>query len=332
MIVVTGGTGLVGSHLLLQLAKKELHIRALKRSSSNMKAFNYLFSSNGVSSKKIEWVDGDITDIESVEECLQNAKQVYHCAAMISFAPHESKKMLHTNIEGTANIVNTCLKLNVQKLCYTSSVAALGRNTTDHLIDEETHWQSSVDNSNYAISKYGAEREVWRGIAEGLNAVIVNPSIILGTGNWDTGSNRMLQQVWQGLHFYTKGVAGFIDVRDVATIMIELMNSNISNERFLLNAESKSYEYFFKRVAMLLNKKPPVIYASPFLSEIAWRVEAIKQIFLNNTPLVTRETARTAHKKYFYSTQKIESALGYKFRPLDKTLKDVCAAFLTAHS
>ena len=328
MIVVTGGTGLVGSHLLLELAKKGIRVRALKRNTSDLKVFEYIFSSHKVATKTIEWVEADIIDINSLEEHLQSTTQVYHCAAMISFAPHEAKKMLHSNIEGTANIVNTCLKFNVRKLCYVSSVASLGRNTANGIIDEETHWQSSSDNSNYAISKYGAEREVWRGIAEGLNAVIVNPSIILGAGNWNNGSSRMFQQVWNGLHFYTKGVTGFVDVSDVVNIMIELMNSEISGERFLLNAENISYQDFFIIVAKLFNKKEPAIYATPFIGELAWRTEVVRQFFLNHQPLITKETARTAHKKYFYSNEKIKKALGYKFKPLDETLNELCKLFL----
>lgn len=328
MIVVTGGTGLVGSHLLLLLAAKNNQVRALKRNTSNMSVFDSVFSNQPELKTHIEWVDGDIIDIDSLETHLHNATQVYHCAAMISFAPHEAKKMLHTNIEGTANIVNTCLKFNIQKLCYVSSVAALGRNTTDTIINEETHWEPSVNNSNYAISKYGAEREVWRGIAEGLSAVIVNPSIIMGPGNWDNGSSKMIQQVWNGLRFYTKGVTGFVDVRDVATIMIELMNSPISNERFLLNAENLSYRDFFKTVAQLLNKKEPTIYASTLLSELAWRASAISEIVTNKKPLITRETARNAHKKYYYSNEKITRALGFEFKPLNETLAFVCEAFL----
>lgn len=328
MIVVTGGTGLVGSHLLLQLAAKNNRVRALKRNSSTLSVFNSVFSNHPELKKHIEWVDGDITDIDSLETQLQNATLVYHCAAMISFAPHEAKKMLHTNIEGTANIVNTCLKLKVEKLCYASSVASLGRNTTDTIINEETHWEPSSYNSNYAISKYGAEREVWRGIAEGLNAVMVNPSIIIGPGNWDNGSSKMLQQVWNGLRFYTKGITGFVDVRDVSNIMIELMNSPISGERFLLNAENMSYHDFFKTVAHLLHKKEPSIYASPFISEMVWRVAAMVEIVTNNRPLITRETARSAHKKYYYSNKKITNALGWEFKPLNETLAFVCGEFL----
>ena len=320
---------MVGSHLLLQLAKNNTSIRALKRNTSDMSVFNHVFSGDIDSVKNIEWVDGDITDIFCLEELLQNATQVYHCAAMISFAPHEAIKMLHTNMDGTANIVNTCLKLNVQKLCYASSVASLGRNTAETAISEETHWEPSYDNSNYAISKYGAEREVWRGISEGLNAVMVNPSIILGAGNWNNGSGKIFQQVWNGLRFYTKGATGFVDVRDVANIMIELMNSNISGERFLLNAENRSYKDFFISVAKLLNKKPPIFYATPFISGLAWRVEAIREIISNNKPLITKETARTAHKKYLYSNEKIKKALGYEFIPLNETLKFVCEEFLT---
>ncbi len=331
MIVVTGGTGLVGSHLLLQLAQNNVPVRALKRSTSDIQLFNRLFAYHQISDSTIEWVDGDLTDLFSLESIFQNATHLYHCAAMISFYPHEAKKMLHINIEGTANVVDACLKYNVQKLCYVSSVASLGRDATNTIIDEETHWEASVDNSNYAISKYGAEREVWRGIAEGLNAVIVNPSIIIGAGDWTTGSSNMIRQVWKGLRFYTNGCSGFVDVRDVCEVMIQLMNSDTTGERFILNGENKPFREFFKTVATLLNKREPTIYASPFLSALAWKAEAVRELFLNNKPLITKETARSAHKKYFYSNAKIKKALGYEFLSVNDSLHDVCLQFLAEH-
>ena len=328
MILVTGGTGLLGSHLLLELVKRGERIRALRRKSSDMNAFHRLIKMNNQDDSFIEWVDGDITDIDSIESPFENITHVYHCAAMISFDPRDAKKMREVNVEGTANVVNACLHSNVQKLCYASSVAALGRNTADGAIDENTHWQTSTDNSNYSISKYGAEREVWRGIAEGLNAVIVNPSIILGAGDNKRGSNKMFQQVWKGLRFFTRGITGFVDVRDVAKIMILLMESDINAERFLINSGSISYENFFKKIAVLLNKKPPAIYANPFLSELAWRWEAFKNFYFNHQPLITKETARTAHKKYFYSNEKIRKALNYQFIPFDETLAHAANCYL----
>ncbi|MCU0370166.1 MAG: NAD-dependent epimerase/dehydratase family protein, partial [Bacteroidales bacterium] len=235
MIFITGATGLVGSHLTFELVRSGQPVRALKRPSSDMgmleKVFR-LYSDNPENLlSTIEWVEGDILDIFSLEEAMEGADTAYHCAALVSFLPKDRKKLIKINTEGTANVVNAALEKKLRKLCHVSSIAALGRpeNLTD-VIDEDLVWKTSRNNSVYAVSKYGAEREVWRGTAEGLDAVIVNPSIILGVAGNSQGSSRLFNTVWQGLKVYPPGKNGFVDVRDVARAMILLMNGDFRNE------------------------------------------------------------------------------------------------------
>ena len=184
MIVVTGGTGLVGAHLLYDLCKKHEHVRALKRQNSDLKQVKktFFYYSHDAENlfQKIEWVNADVTDYFSLEDAFKDAKQVYHVAAMVSFHEKDNRKMMEINVKGTANVVNAALHHKIEKLCYVSSIAALGRPDANELATEETPWKDSDKSTAYSISKYKAELEVWRGIEEGLNAVIVNPSVILG--------------------------------------------------------------------------------------------------------------------------------------------------------
>ena len=223
MILVTGGTGLLGSHLLLELARSGKNVRALKRKSSNIsqvrKVFLYYVQNADELLQNIEWFEGDLLDFGSIEDSLEGVKEIYHAGAVVSFYPSDHKSMLKVNIEGTANLVNLALEKAISKFCYVSSVSTLGRADNLGLTDEETYWKASNKNSQYAISKYGAEREVWRGIEEGLNAVIVNPSVILGPGDWKSGSPAFFSRIGKGLKFYTSGINGFVDVRDVSKAM-----------------------------------------------------------------------------------------------------------------
>jgi dihydroflavonol-4-reductase len=332
MILVTGGTGLVGSHLLFRLCSSGKKVRALKRESSSLnllkKTFSYYSTEPDTLLSKIEWVNGDVTDIYSLYEAMEGIEQVYHTAAIVSFHASESNEMMKVNIDGTANIVNACLYIGVKKLCHVSSIATLGRADNDGLTDEETHWKSSKMNSSYSISKYGAEREVWRGITEGLPAVIVNPSVIIGPGNWNSGSCQMFQQSWNGLKFYTEGVNGYVDVKDVAKAMIMLMESDIINSRFIVSSENLNYQTFFSMVAERLGKKKPSIKATAFLSQLAWRAEKLKSLATNKKPLITKETARTAFQKFYYSNEKIKKTLGFEFVPMNTSIKQTCDFFL----
>ena len=333
MILITGATGLVGSHLAFELLRSGKTVRALRRPSSDggmLKEVLNLYSDKPDELlSRIEWAEGDIMDIFSLEEAMEGVEEVYHCAALVSFLPADIRKLLRLNTEGTANVVNAALEKKIRKLCHVSSVAAIGRpeNLTD-LIDEELVWKTSRNNSMYAISKYGAEREVWRGTAEGLDAVIVNPSIILGIAGANRGSSRIFSTVWEGLRFYPPGKNGFVDVRDVARAMILLMNSDISNERFILNGESIEYKRLFDLIAAEMGKPSPSIKVGPMLSGLAWRIEKIRSVVTGVKPLITKETAHTAVQHYEYSNEKIKKELGFEFTPIEETIRHFCAIFM----
>lgn len=332
MILVTGGTGLVGSHLLYDLVKSGKRVRAIKRSDNNIstikKVFSYYSDNADDLFSKIEWVESDVLDIHSLLEAMEGVTEVYHCAAMVSFATKKHDTMLKVNIEGTANVVNAALEKKIKKLCYASSIAALGKYGGKKEIDEETFWKSSPDNSVYSISKYGAEREVWRGVQEGLTTVIVNPSIIVGPGNWARSSSNMFMTAYKGLKYYTDGVSGFVDVRDVSKTMIQLMDSTIQNERFIVSAENAGYKKFFDLACENLRKKKPHTKVGRPLSEFAWRTEALRSKLSGTNPLITRETARAAHQINYFSNEKVKKILNVDFIPLEQSVKDTCKLFL----
>jgi len=328
MVFVTGGTGFLGSHLIHALLARGKTVRALKRKNSNFELFERVFSfynDNPAATKtSIEWVDGDLSDIIILDRFLQNVTEIYHAAGIVSFQPGDMKRLMHTNVEGTANLVNTALEHDIRKFCYVSSIAALGRADNSTIIDENTVWKASKRNSNYAISKYGGEREVWRGIEEGLKAVIVNPSVILGPGELDSGFGKMITVVLKGLMFYSKGTNGFVDVRDVARTMIELSESNIDGGRFIVSSGNHTYKEIFGMIAEETGKPAPKFEANSFMANIAWMLSYIQGKMTQRKPLITRETAITAGETYHYSNAKIREALNYNFIPIRDTIKDAC--------
>ena len=330
MKLVTGGTGLLGSHVLLDLTRSGKKVRAIRRKSSKSDALISFFESAGQKKlfDNIEWVDGDVLDLFSLSDALKGAEQVYHCAGLVSFSPKDDEKMLAVNYRGTENVVNLALETGVKKFCHVSSIAALGRTSSSEIITEESGWKNSGENSPYAISKYSAEREVWRGIAEGMDAVIVNPSVILGPGDWHNSSARIFSQIQKGMKFYSDGVNGFVDVRDVSKAMIQLMDSPVCNERFIVSSENYSYERLFSEISACLGKPKPFIKVNPFISAIAWRVEFLRSLLTGSNPLITKATARTALGKYYYSNKKLSDALKFSFIPVKKSIEDTSAAFL----
>ncbi|MBL7928599.1 MAG: NAD-dependent epimerase/dehydratase family protein [Bacteroidia bacterium] len=331
MVLVTGGTGLVGSHLLLQLAKQEENIRALIRKSSSMRNVKLLFEKEADLFERIEWMEGDILDVSSLTDAMQGIEKVYHCAAMISFVPKDRVKMLEINRNGTANVINLCLEMGVKKLCYASSVAAINRINESELITESTAWEENAGNSNYAVSKQAAEREVWRGIAEGLKAVMVNPGIIIGPGSWNSGSGKLFSSVWEGLKFYSEGMSGFVSADDVARAMIALMESEIDAERFIVVSENLTYREVLFQIADSLGKKRPSLKANKFLSEAAWRLAALASVFSGKTPLITRETAASGLCKVKYSNEKIRKATGMEFEKIQPVIEHTASVFLKQH-
>lgn len=332
MILVTGSTGFLGAHLICHLLQKGEKVRAMKRHNSSFRIVDNVFSFYNVHrndfSDLLEWKDGDIIDLYSLDKMMDGITDVYHCAAVVSFQPEDQKKMELVNVKGTENMVNMALEKGIRKFCFVSSIAALGRAENNQVLDENTLWKASKSNSHYAVSKYGAEREVWRSVEEGLNAVILNPSIILGPGEVNSGSTKLIKTVDKGLKFYTPGVNGFVDVRDVVEIMVKLIESDISAERFVVSSENLEYKILFEYIAQFLKKPAPFFRANKWMSEVAWRMEFLKSKLTGKKPLITRETARTASNNYVYSNDKSVSSLDYKYIPIKKSVEDACTYYL----
>ncbi|MBN1117842.1 MAG: NAD-dependent epimerase/dehydratase family protein [Bacteroidales bacterium] len=328
MILITGGTGLAGSHLVLQLLRKGEKLKILIRSESSKSIFENLIKilaeENENHLKTVEYSFGDILDKASLEEAFVGVTHVYHCAAMVSFNRSDRKKMLDTNIRGTANVVNCCLEHGVKKLVHVSSVAAVKSSAENKKIVEDNGWPTGK-NLDYAYSKTESEFEVWRGISEGLNAVIVNPSVILGFGDPKKSSTKLFGRVKQGMKFFTRGITGFVDAEDVARAMVMLMESDVQAERYIVNAENLSYEELFAKMAGALKVKPPKHYAGRFLTEIAWRAEFFLSLILFKKPILTKGTARTSHVKQYYSSDKLTNAFNFKFTSIDNTIKRVAS-------
>jgi nucleoside-diphosphate-sugar epimerase len=331
MVLVTGGTGLLGSHLLYELAKSGKKIRATKRITSDTarvrKIFSYYTDQPADLLKNIEWVEADLLDFAAMEDALEGVTEIFHSGAVVSFFPKDYRQMHKVNIEGTSNLVNLALEKNISKFCHVSSVATLGRAENDGFTDEETHWQQSRKNSRYSIAKYGGEREVWRAMEEGLNAVIVNPSVIVGPGFWNDNSG-LFRLVWEGLKYYTVGINGYVDVSDVTRAMTELMDKNIFGQRFILSSENITYQRFFELIAKYLNKPAPKVHVSAALSSVAWRVEKLRSSVLRSQPEVTRDMAVTSTQEYTYSNEKIRKTLGFEFKSVEQSIQDTCRFFL----
>lgn len=331
-ILVTGGTGLLGSHLLYELLQEDKPVSALMRKSSDLsfvkKVFSYYTPEYEKLFNKIIWVEADINDVCALDEAMKGVTMVYHTAAVVSFHHQEAPLMKKVNTEGTANVMNACLANGIKKLCYTSSVAALGREDSNIPATESSPWIKDIRKSAYSQTKYDAEQEVWRGVAEGLPAVIVNPAIILGPGAWHKGSSKLFETVLKGQKFFTRGVNGFVDVKDVARIMKALMNSDITNERFIVSSGNHSYEYILKQMAESLHVNPPRYHAGRLLSELAWRAEYLRSKLTGHQPLITKETAHTAQNRHYYSHEKIVNALSYQFIPIDECIKNTAEIYL----
>ena len=326
MVLVTGGTGLVGAHLLLHLVENGEAVRAIYRNGKTIEKTKSLFSlyKKEFLFEKIEWIKADIIDVPSLEIAFKNVEYVYHCAALISFNPKDEDLLRKINIEGTANIVNFCVAKAVKKLCFVSSIAALGDiKENEKNINEETEWNPEKPHSDYAISKYGAEMEIWRGQQEGLNSVIINPGIILGPNIWEQGSGLLFKKIEKGFPFYTKGMTGFIAVSDVTKIAVELMKSEVINERFTLISENIVFRDLFNSIADALNVKRPTIYASPFLIEFFWRIDWFLSLIFRWNRKLNQATAKSSYSKNLYSNEKIINTLGTEFLDIHQYIKEI---------
>ncbi len=317
MILVTGGAGLLGRELITQLLSRGKEVTAIY---NNTALDHFPF-------KGLKAVQCNILDVTGLEEVMDGIDELYHCAGKVSFAPGYVDELYKVNVEGTANIVNAALNAGVKKMLHVSSVASLGRIRENEIINEHMQWTEETSNSKYGQSKFMGEMEVWRGIAEGLNAVIVNPTIILGAGNWNDSSTKIFKSVYNELPWYTEGTSGFVDVRDVANAMIMLMESDISSERFIISAENKSYRDLFNLIADAFNKKRPSKKVTTFLASVVWRWESVKSKFTGTKPLITKETAATAMAKVQFDNSKLKKHFpSFEYQSLEQTIKHTCSA------
>ncbi len=327
-ILITGITGLVGSAFAKNAINLGHTVRGLCRVNADK---SYLASF----ADKITFFEGDILDVLSIEKAMQGVDWVFHAAALVSFDPRDRNKMSKVNIEGTANMANVALSLGVKRFCFVSSVAALGRQplalldkNNQTIINEGQKWIPESENSHYGFTKFQAECEVWRAMAEGLPAFIINPSIILGEGNWSQSSAQLFKYVYNQNKFYTAGNLNYVDIADVIDITFQLFNKNADNQRFILNAGNVSYEAFFRKVALRFSKQAPQYKLNNWQIGLLWRVENIRRILTGSKPLISKETAHTAKLNLFYENAKVKSELNYAFRSLENSLDRICPFYL----
>jgi dihydroflavonol-4-reductase len=322
-VLVTGGTGFLGAYVIRELIGKGYAVRAIRRS-NNLPAFipaDIL--------QQVDWVMGDVLDVMGLEEVMEGVHGVIHAAAKVSFAGKDRSELFRVNVEGTANVVNAALTANVPRFVHVSSVAALGRTGQGETVTETKIWEESKYNTSYAISKFRGEVEVWRGIGEGLQAVVVNPSTILGFGDWNTSSCTLFRSAYNEFPWYTEGVNGFVDVTDTARAVVGLLESDISGERYILNGDNWTFRRLFETIAAGFGKRPPSREATPFIAGIAWRTARLKSLFSGQPGMLTRESARVARSSTYFDNSKILAQVpGFRFTPLEETIREACNTYL----
>ena len=331
LVLITGCNGLVGSFVAGKFVAEGYRVRGLRRSGSDLRLV-------AAFSDRLEWAEGDVLDIPSLEKALVGVHLVVHAAALVSFAPSDRARLYRVNVEGTANVVNCCLKAGVPKFCHVSSVAALGQSgpgiidaqnqRPEMVTDEEVKWEESPRTGHYARSKYLAELEVWRGQAEGLKVVVVNPSLVLGVGDWNRSSARVFKYLWDEKPFYPPGSVNYVDVRDVAEIIFLLTSADIRAERYILSAGSIAYRELFDQIADGFRKLRPRIRVGIAAAELLWRLEWVRSRLSGKAPLINRETVRIASRPLRYDNRKIRGELNYVFRSIDDTVRWCCREFV----
>lgn len=325
MVFVTGGTGFLGAYIIMDLVEKGIPVRALQRVSPPP------FFMPAHVAEKVEWVPGDVLDVTVLHEAMQGVDGVIHSAALVSYQPADRRRMFQINVDGTANVVNAALNNNVKRLVHISSIAALGRSGQAEKITEDRKWEDSKSNTQYGITKHLAEMEVWRGFAEGLRGVILNPSMILGFGDWNQSSSTLFKSVYEEFPFYTTGINGFVGVADVAKAAVQFLQTDVHQKRFIVNADNWSFQDVFNAIADGFGVKRPQYRATPLMGELAWRSARLKAFFTNKKPVLSKETARVAQAETRYDNKALLQALPeFSFAPLDQVIKDACIKYLQA--
>ena len=328
MNLVTGATGIVGSHVLLALLRANSPVIACKQKNSDILKVKQLFSYYDPDYvelfEKIKWIDMDICDLFSIEDALESIETVYHCAGYVSLNRHHQKRLMEVNHEGTRIMVNACLRQKIKAFCYVSSIATINNLDYKEVLNEDVFWKTSGNESAYAISKYNAEREVWRGIEEGLNAVIVNPGMVLSSGFWEQSSSMLFNNYYKGNRFYTLGTTGYVAATDVAEIMLKLVENNKFGNRYILVAENFTFKEIIEKINKNFNNPLPKIKATPFMLNIAWILDSLKSFILGRKSALTKSIIIASANRQLYSNKKIKMALGFTFSDITKTIEDIC--------
>jgi len=322
-VLVTGGTGFLGAYIIDELVQQGYAVRALRRKSSKLPFFIPQTTWD-----KVEWVEGDILDVVSLQDALEGVDAVIHSAAVVSFAKEDRRQMYQVNVAGTANVMNMALEAGVKRVVHISSVAALGRTADGGMVDEDKKWEDTKINTHYAKSKYRGELEVWRAMGEGLPAVILNPSTILGYGDWHSSSSAIFRNMYNGFPWYSPGINGFVAVRDVARATVAMLQNDITESRFIVNGDNWPFKKLLETIADGFNRRRPHRQTTPLLAAVAWRMEKIKSFFSGHKPLLTKESARVAHSKTRFNNQKILNTLpGFQFTPLELAIHEACEQY-----
>lgn len=332
MNLVIGATGTIGAQVALQLLQQNKSVVCAKQSSSDInktkKLFSYYTPQFNELFNSIKWVDVDVCDIYSLIDAFEGIYTVYNCSGFVSFNRKFEKKLFKINVEGVANIVNACLEKNIKALCHVSSIAAIHNPDITQNIHEGIYWKSSPDAGNYAISKYNGEREVWRGIEEGLNAVIVNPSIVLAPGFWKQSSGKLFDTCYNGSPFYTSGASATVDVVDVANCMIKLIDKKVFNQRFIISEGNHSFKEILTVIQTNYGKKPPQFMAGKITLTIGKYLDFIRCLFSNEEQLITKETIVSGLQITTFDNSKIKNTLDFTFKPLQESSRFICNCYL----
>lgn len=341
MILVTGATGMVGAHLLMTLAQQHDTIRATRRESSSLKAVENIFRFFGKEKaeelmQKVEWVNADLRDPEQIQKALKGVDTIYHTAAIVSFQKKDDQMMIENNREATANLIDFALENHVSKFCHVSSIASLEKIPEKKLTNEDNIWKSDKNKNAYSISKFQSEMEVWRGHEMGLPVVIINPSVILGSGNWDKGSPRFFSSIAKRLYFYSEGGTGFVDVMDCVDAMLRLTSEEnwekVRGKRFVLNKENIKYKQLFDTIAKELNCKSPQWKITAKGMKIAYWIDAFLSTILFRTPKITKSTIKSATQQSFYDGSRITKTISFQYRNMSETIQRIADQYKEEHS
>jgi dihydroflavonol-4-reductase len=332
MILVTGGTGLVGAHLLFRLCETQESVKAIYRTPESLEKTKILFKLKNASSilfDKIEWLQTDLSDIVTLEKALKDVTQVYHCAALVSFDPKDDKALFQTNVEGTANLVNLCIAKKIAKLCYVSSIAAIGSSIGSELATEETEWTQKKSTTTYALTKFLGELEIWRASQEGVPVVVVNPGVIFGAGFWSSGSNKFMAHALTAPKYYLPGGTGFVTVDDVVNAITLLMTSTITNERFILVNKNWTYKKLYEVLAGALNKTAPKNELKQWQINLLWRLDWVKSLFSTKPRLLSKAIATGLKQTTYYNNSKLQQLTDFKYSNLTTYLEALCKLYLS---